>query len=61
MGKLLKGLAIGTVVGGTIGITIGIMVTPELNRKSRKCIRKTRKKLINAVEDTCCNMMNCIV
>ena len=65
MVKMLKGLAVGatvgTMVGAAVGIAIGVMVTPDLDRRSKKLIKKGRKKLANVAQEACCNVLDCIV
>ncbi len=65
MVKMLKGLAVGaavgTIIGVTMGVAVGVMVTPDLNRKTKRLIKKGKRKLADAAEDTCCNILDCII
>lgn len=56
MGKVIKSLAIGTM----FGVAIGMMVMPELDRRTQKNIRKTRKKLMCAAGDAYDNVLDYI-
>ena len=54
MGKVIKSLAIGTI----FGVAIGIMVLPELDRKTQRNIRKTRRKIKGVAEDRYVNILH---
>ena len=56
MGKVIKSLAIGTI----FGVAIGIMVLPELDRKTQRNIRKTRRKIKGVAEDAYDNILDYI-
>ena len=56
LGKVIKSLAIGTI----FGVAIGIMVLPELDRKSQRNIRKTRRKIKGGAEDAYDNILDYI-
>lgn len=47
MGRYIKGI----VTGAVIGTAVGMMLLPELDRKSRKNVRKMGKRLAHAAED----------
>lgn len=47
MGKMMNGLLAGAVVGATIGMA----VVPQLDRKTRKRIQRTGKRVFSAAED----------
>lgn len=53
MGKMLKGLAVGTIVGAAVGM----MVFPELDRKKQRALRKTAKRMSCMAEDFYGDMM----
>ncbi|MEG0296533.1 MAG: YtxH domain-containing protein [Clostridium sp.] len=53
MGKMLKGLAVGTIVGAAVGM----MVFPELDRKKQRALRKTAKRMSGMAEDFYGDMM----
>lgn len=53
MGKMLKGLAVGTM----IGTAIGVMLFPELDRKQQRALRRTAKKMSGMAEDFYDDMM----
>lgn len=56
LGKVIKSLAIGTI----FGVAIGIMVLPELDRKTQRNIRKTRRKIKGVAEDAYDNILDYI-
>lgn len=56
MGKVIKSLAIGTI----FGVAIGVMVLPELDRKTQRNIRRTRKKIMCAAGDAYDNILDYI-
>lgn len=56
MGKVIKSLAIGTI----FGLAIGVVVSPELDRKTQRNIRRTRKKIMCAVGDAYDNILDYI-
>jgi gas vesicle protein len=54
MGKFINGITTGAIVGATIGM----MVAPQLDRNTRKRLKKTGKKMVNVAGDLYDNMMN---
>ena len=56
LGKVIKSVAIGTI----FGVAIGIMVLPELDRKTQRNIRKTRRKIKGVAEDAYDNILDYI-
>lgn len=54
MGRYVKGI----VTGAVIGTAVGMMLLPELDKKSRKSVRKMGKKLAHAAEDKYDNIMH---
>lgn len=53
MGKMLKGLAAGTIIGAAIGM----MVFPELDRRQQRAVKKTAKRVTGMAEDFYDDMM----
>lgn len=56
MGKVMKGM----VVGAVVGATIGIMAFPELDRRTQRNIKRTRKRVMGMAEDAYGNMIHYI-
>lgn len=54
MGKLLSGIAAGTIVGAAVGMAI----VPNLDRKTQKKIRRICKKASCMAEDRCGDMLS---
>ncbi|MGL5354657.1 MAG: YtxH domain-containing protein [Clostridium sp.] len=54
MGKVMKGLAVGAMVGAAIGI----MAFPELDRKTQRSIRRTKKRMMGMAEDAYGNVID---
>ena len=54
MGRMIKDLA----VGAMIGATIGIMAFPQLDRKTRKNIKRTQRKMMGMAEGAYENMLD---
>lgn len=54
MGKLLSGIAAGTIVGAAVGMAI----VPNLDRKTQKKIRRVCKKASCMAEDRCGDMLS---
>lgn len=54
MGKVMKGLAVGAMVGAAIGI----MAFPELDRKTQRGIRRTKKRMMGMAEDAYGNVLD---
>lgn len=45
--KLIK-----TLVAGAIGAAVGMMITPNLDRRTQKAIKKASKKMMNTANDS---------
>lgn len=54
MGKFTRGVA----AGALIGATVGMMVMPQLDRKTRRSMRRTGMKMRNMAEDAYDDMMH---
>ncbi|WP_010237203.1 YtxH domain-containing protein [Clostridium arbusti] len=46
-GKFIKGIT----TGALIGAAAGMLIAPDLNRSTKKKIRRSRSRLSNAAED----------
>ncbi|MEG1002229.1 hypothetical protein [Clostridium sp.] len=53
MGKLIKGMA----AGALIGTAVGMAILPQLDRKTRKTMKRTGKKIANVAGETYDHMM----
>lgn len=53
MGKYVNGMTTGALVGATIGI----MIAPQLDRNTRKRLKKTGKRMANMAGDLYDNMI----
>lgn len=56
MGKFLKGATIGTLIGAAAGL----LIIPELDRDTKRRIKKSSRFMMNAAEDVYYNMKNWI-
>jgi gas vesicle protein len=56
MGKLITGLT----TGALMGVAIGMMVSPDLDRRTQKNLRRARKRMMDMAEDTYENVMHMI-
>lgn len=54
MGKMMKGLA----VGAMFGAAVGIMAFPELDRKTQRGIKRTRRKMMGMAGGAYGNMLD---
>lgn len=54
MSKSMKGLAVGAMVGAAIGI----MAFPELNRKTQRSIKRTRRRVMGMAEGAYGNVLD---
>ena len=52
MGKFLKGATIGTIIGAAAGL----LIIPELDRDTKRRIKRSSRYVKNAAEDVYCNM-----
>lgn len=53
MGKLIKGMA----AGALIGTAVGMAILPQLDRRTRKSMKKTGRKIAHVAGDTYDHMM----
>ncbi|SFC27532.1 YtxH domain-containing protein [Clostridium uliginosum] len=54
MGKFTRGVAAGAIIGATVGM----MVMPQLDRRTKRSMRKAGMKMRNMAEDTYDGMMH---
>lgn len=54
MGRMINGL----LVGAMVGATIGIMAFPELDRKTQRNIKRSRRRMMGMAEDAYGNMLD---
>lgn len=54
MGRMIRGLAVGAMVGAAVGI----MAFPELDRKTRRSIKRTQRKMMGMAGDAYDNMLD---
>ena len=54
MGKFISGITTGAIIGATVGM----MVVPQLDRNTRKKIRRSSKMAMNMAGDIYESMMN---
>ncbi|MDQ0148589.1 YtxH domain-containing protein [Eubacterium multiforme] len=54
MGKLIKGMA----AGALIGTAVGMAMLPQLDRRTKRTMRRAGRKLANVASDTVENMMS---
>lgn len=47
MGKYINGITTGAIVGATIGM----MIAPQLDRNTRKRLKRTGKRMVNMAGD----------
>ncbi|MGL4569945.1 MAG: hypothetical protein ACRCVJ_02630 [Clostridium sp.] len=53
MGKLIKGMA----AGALIGTAVGMAILPQLDRRTRKSMKRTGRKIAHVAGDTYDHMM----
>ena len=54
MSKLIKGMA----AGALIGTAVGIAMLPQLDRRTKRTMRRAGRKLAHVASDTVENMMS---
>lgn len=54
MGRMIKGLAVGAMVGAAIGI----MAFPQLDRRTQRNIKRTRRRMMGMAEGAYENMLD---
>ncbi len=54
MAKMIKGLA----AGAMIGAAVGIMAFPQLDRRTQRGIRKTKRKVMGMAEGAYGNILD---
>lgn len=54
MGRMIKGLAVGAMVGAAVGI----MAFPQLDRRTQRNIKRTRRRMMGMAEGAYENMLD---